>query len=96
MFLIFNPDQSGTVRSSGFTTVPYSSDSDSEQVIETTKADLVTLFKQAKKNGHTLSGVDDTMQEAVDAPIEYRDYLILTDAGEIAFDPDYTRPDQPQ
>jgi hypothetical protein len=96
MFLIFSPDQSGTVRNSGFTTVPYSSDDDSEQVIETTKADIVALFKQAKKDGHTLGGVDATMQEAIDAPIEYRDYLILTDAGEIAFDPDYSRPDLPQ
>jgi hypothetical protein len=91
MFLIFNPDQSGIIRSSGFTTVPYSSDDETEQVIETTKPDIVAVFKQAKTNGHTLSGVDDTMQAAIDAPFEYRDYLILTDAGEIAFDPDYTR-----
>jgi hypothetical protein len=36
------------------------------------------------------------MQAAIDAPLEYRDYLILTEAGEIVFDPDYTRPDPPQ
>jgi hypothetical protein len=55
------------------------------------KQELSSLFKTANENGHTLSGVDDTMQAAIDAPFEYRDYLILTDAGEIAFDPDYTR-----
>jgi hypothetical protein len=60
------------------------------------KQELSSLFKTANENEHTLSGVDDTMQAAIDAPLEYRDYLILTDDGEIAFDPDYTRPDSPQ
>jgi hypothetical protein len=89
--LIYTPDRTGTQRASGHATVDYWSDYGSERVIETTKADLVAVFKQANEDGHTLGGVDDTMQAAIDSPLKYRDYLILTDAGEIAFDPDYTR-----
>jgi hypothetical protein len=93
MKLIITPDDSGTDRGSGYATVPYSSDSEDETVVETTEDDLAVIFENAKASGGTLDGADASIDSAVDDPLSYIDYLILDSNDAIVFDPDYVRED---
>lgn len=90
MELIFTPDDSGTTRATGYATVPYSSDAEDETVVETTEADLVAIFEDAKSAGETLDGPDESIDAAIDDPLAFRDYLVLVN-GTIEFDSDYVR-----
>jgi len=56
--------------------------------------DLAAIFEQAKANGKTLAGVDDSIDAAIDDPLSYIDYLILDENDEIAFDSEYVREDR--
>jgi len=91
MELIFTPDDSGTNRASGYATVEYSSNSEEETVVETTEDDLASIFEQAKADGETLDGADESIDAAIDAPLAFRDYLILDSNDTIVFDADYVR-----
>ena len=93
MELIFTPDDSGTTRGSGYATVPYSSDSEDETVVETTQKNIATVFEEAKASGETLDGVDVSIDTAIEDPLTYTDYLVL-EGGEITFDPEHTRADK--
>ena len=90
MELIFTPDDSGTDRASGYATLPYSSDSEEETVVETTEDALSGFFEDAKSAGETLDGAGESIDAAIEDPLAYRDYLVLED-GEIVFDADHTR-----
>jgi len=90
---IFTEDGSEE-RCTGYTTVRYSSDVDSETVVETTEADLAAVFEDAKSNGETLDGADSSIDAAIDDPLSYIDYLILDSNDVIEFDSDYIREDQ--
>jgi len=92
MELLFTPDDSGTNRGSGYATIPYSSDSEDETVVETTEDGLATIFKTAKAAGETLDGPDESIDAAIDDPLAFRDFLILDSNGSIEFDADYARP----
>jgi len=98
MQTIFTPDESGTNRGSGYATVEYSSDAEDETVVETTEADLVAIFEDAKAAGETLDGPDESIDAAIDDPLAFRDFLILDSDGAITFDSDYARskPDETQ
>ena len=89
MELIFEPDDSGTDRGTGYATVDYSSSAEDETVVETTEGDLASIFEQA--NGETLDGSDASIDAAVDDPLAFSDFLILDDSGSIVFDSDYVR-----
>ena len=92
MQLLFTPDDSGTIRATGYATVSYSSDAEDETVVETTEEELVTVFQTVADGGTTeLPGTADSIDAAVEDPLAYRDYLVLEN-GEIAFDEGYTRP----
>ena len=91
MELLFTPDDSGTNRGTGYATVPYSSDSEQETVVETTEDDLAGVFETAKANGGTLDGAESTIDAAVDDPLGFLDYLILDADGNIAFDDSHVR-----
>jgi len=91
MELIFTPDDSGTDRVNGYATVPYSSNSEDETVVETTEDDLASIFEQAKSNGETLDGADASIDAAIDAPLAFLDYLILDSNDAIAFDDAHVR-----
>jgi len=94
MQLIFTPEDSGTIRGTGYATVEYSSDAEDETVVETTETDLASIFETAKSNGETLDGADSSIDAAIDDPLSYIDYLILDSNGAVAFDPDHVREDQ--
>ena len=97
MELLFTPDDRGTMKAFGYATVPYSSDDKDETVVETTEDDLGMIFETAKVDGETLDGADESIDEAVNDPLAFRDYLILDSNDAIAFDPDHVRetPDNP-
>ena len=95
MQLIFTPDDSGTNRGSGYATVQYSSNADDETVVETTEDELATVFEEAGAGGATLDGVDASIDAAIEDPLSYLDYLTLED-GEVAFDDQYSPPQDPE
>jgi hypothetical protein len=88
--LIFTPDDSRTPRARGYATVDYASDAEEETVAETTEDSLSEIFEQAKADGETLDGADGTIDDAIDDPLAFRDYLIF-EGGEIVFDDEYSR-----
>jgi len=90
MQLLFTPDDSGTIRATGYATVPYSSDSEDETVVETTEDTLTTIFENAKSSGDTLDGATESIDAAIEDPLAYRDYLVL-EGGEVVFDTGYAR-----
>mgnify|MGYP006283222433 CR=1 FL=1 len=89
--LILTPDDSGTKRGTGYATVPYSSDSEDETVVETTEDKLSAIFENANSSGETVDGADESMDAAIEDPLAFRDYLILDSDGEITFDSGHTR-----
>jgi hypothetical protein len=91
MELLFTPDDTGTIRGTGYATVPYSSDSEDETVVETTESDLSAVFEAAKENGASLDGAEKGIDAAIEDPLSYLDYLVL-ESGEIVFDDAYSRP----
>lgn len=91
MELLFTPDESGTIRATGYATVPYSSNADDETVVETTEDDLSAVFETAKSNGETLDGADASIDAAIDKPLSYIDYLILDPNDSVTFDKDHVR-----
>ena len=92
MELIFTPDDSGTIRSSGYATLSYNSDAEDETVVETTKKELAAVFQAAADSGITeLPETGDSIDAAIEDPISYRDFLVL-EGGEIVFDDVYSRP----
>lgn len=91
MQLIFTPDGSGTNRATGYATVNYSSDVEDETLVETTEDELAGVFEQAKADGGTLDGVDETLDDAIADPLAYQGYLVLDDAGAVTFDDAYVR-----
>jgi len=91
MQLLFTPDDSGTDRCTGYATVPYTSDSEDETVVETTEEELAAVFQTAADGGISeLPGAGDSVDAAIEDPLAYRDFLVLED-GEIAFDDGYVR-----
>lgn len=89
--IMFTLTNSGVKRARGYATVPYSSDNETEMVVETTESDLSAVFETAKSNGETLDGTDASIDAAVDDPLSYLDFLILDANDSILFDSDYTR-----
>ena len=80
---------SETGRMIGHSTVDYSSDAEYEQTEKTAVDELSAAFENADVD--ELAGVGDSIEEAIDDPLAYRDFLILDDNGEIAFDEEYER-----
>ena len=91
MELIFEPDDSGTDRGTGYATVDYSSSSEDETAVETTEDELSTIFETMKSNGEVLDGAEASIDAAIDDPLGFLDYLILDGSGNIAFDDGYVR-----
>ena len=91
MQLIFTPDDSGTNRGSGYATVEYSSSAENETIVETTEDELASIFEQAKADGETLDGANQSIDAAVDYPLRYIDYLILDSNDVIVFDAEHVR-----
>jgi len=91
MELLFTPDDSGNDRASGYATVEYSSDSEDETVVETTEDDLASIFETAKANGGTLDGAAETIDDAIDDPLSFIDFLILDADESVTFDDGHVR-----
>ncbi|AYM00283.1 hypothetical protein PhiH1_180 [Halobacterium phage phiH] len=92
MQLLFTPDDSGTMRASGYATVPYSSDNEEESVVETTEEELSAVFQTAADSGVTgLPETGDSIDAAVEDPLAYHDFLVL-EGEEVSFDDAYSRP----
>ena len=91
MELIFEPDDSGTDRGTGYATVDYSSSAEDETVVETTEDELSTIFETMKSNGEVLDGAEASIDAAIDDPLGFLDYLILDTEGAVAFDDGYVR-----
>ena len=89
MYLIFKQDGQQK-RGAAYATVQYSSNTDDETVVETTEKDLVSLFEQAKSEGEALDGADTSIDDAIEDPLSFVDYLVTED-GTISFDSGYTR-----
>jgi hypothetical protein len=90
MYLIIYTDGERS-RVGAYSTVPYSSDDETEMVVESSKTDLSAVFETAKTNGEALDGTDASIDAAVGDPLSYLDFLILDSNGTILFDSDYTR-----
>jgi len=86
--LIFR-DKNGTYRPSGWARYGYSSEIKNERTAATTEDELSDVFEQS--DVVDLAGTDEAIEAAIDDPLDYRDFLILDDNGEIAFDDDYER-----
>jgi len=95
MDLILTPDDSGTDRGCGYATVPYSSDSEDETVVETTETELKAIFQDAKAAGETLDGADASIDAATEDPLSFIDYLIL-EGDTVSFDSGYAREPDPE
>ena len=87
--LRFKPRSDGSYRVVGYTTVPYSTSNEEEQIAETSQDEIANVFEDADVD--ELAGTDESIEAAIDDPLAYRDFLILDDNGEIAFDHDYER-----
>lgn len=61
------------------------------ETIETSVADLAAVFEQAKEDGKTLTGPDETIDVAIENPLDYIDFLHLDSNGNVAFDDGYSR-----
>jgi hypothetical protein len=92
--IIYTTDGSGSQKPIGYTTVPYSSDNNSERVIETTESDLSALFERAQANGETLDA-DATLADAVANPLAYLDFIIYDETDGLGFDTAHSRPPPP-
>jgi hypothetical protein len=90
MIGIFYDDGDGVPRMTGYAREGYQTTDESESLTETTQEELSSAFQQAKENGETLDGPDETIDAAIDEPLAFSDFLILVD-GTIEFDPDYVR-----
>lgn len=88
MYAIIDTEDNG--RMHGFSKVEVSTNNPRFDVVETTEDDLVTVFEDAKAADETLDGADASIEDAVDDPLSFRDYLIFQD-GEIVFDTGYAR-----
>lgn len=60
------------------------------EVVETTEDSLTEVFREAAESGESLSGARGDFDDAMSDPLEYRDYLMLSD-GEIVFNKDHSR-----
>lgn len=65
------------------------------EVVETTESDLAAIFEQAKANGETLDGADASIDDAVEDPLSFIDFLIIEDET-ISFDSKYARESDPE
>jgi hypothetical protein len=88
MQIIFK-EKGGVLRSIGFSNINYSSNA-GETVVEATEGGLVAIFEKAKRDGETIDAPDKTIDDAIDDPLAFRDFLILVD-GTIEFNPDHER-----
>ena len=89
--LRFKPRSDGSYRVVGYTTVPYSTSNEEEQITETSQDEIANVFEDADVD--ELAGTDEPIEAAIDDPLAYRDFLILED-GEIVFDDEYVREDE--
>jgi hypothetical protein len=94
--IIFTPGNSDETQAVGYATVPYTSDNETETVIETTEADISALFEQAQANGETLDGTDATLTDALANPLAYLDFISYDETNGLAFDTAYSRPSPPE
>ena len=85
--LLFN---SKNGRCTGYASERYNhQESNTGTLVQTLEGDLSDVFEQSDVD--KLAGVDEPIEAAIDDPLAYRDFLILDDNGEIAFDHDYVR-----
>jgi len=90
MYLIFNQDDQQE-RGAAYATIPYSSNTENETVVETTEDAIASIFEQAKADGETLGGADESIGAAIDDPLAFLDFLILDSTDTIVFDAGYVR-----
>lgn len=69
----------------------YQNDADSEQPVDCAEEDITAAFERARDAGHSLAGVDESIDAAVAEPLDYVDYLIVESDGSVAFNADYSR-----
>lgn len=90
MYALIDTEDSG--RMHGFSKVEVSTNNERFDVVETTEDDLAAVFEQAKSDGETLDGAEESIDAAINDPLAFRDYLILDSNGEVAFDDQYSPP----
>lgn len=87
IYLIIDENSGRTL---GYARTEYTSSASYETTVQTTQTDLASIFEQAKDEGETLDGADATMDDAIDEPLAFRDYVIL-EGETLAFDSEYVR-----
>lgn len=86
--LRFKPRSDGSYRVVGYTTVPYSTSNEEEQIAETSQDEIANVFEDADVD--ELEGTGESIEAAIEEPLRFRDFLVL-EGGEIAFDDEYVR-----
>jgi len=69
----------------------YSNDADSEEPVDCAEEEIKTAFKRARDAGHSLAGVEESIDAAVAEPLDHIDYLLVDSDGSPQFNPDYSR-----
>lgn len=90
MRLIFKDDGKSKAKAIGYSTVPYTSDDTDEKVVKTTENELTSVFESAQSDDESIDLQDSSLNDAVDDPISFYDYLILVD-GSINFNGEHER-----
>ncbi|QBI90042.1 uncharacterized protein ChaoS9_175 [Halobacterium phage ChaoS9] len=85
---IFKPDD-GTNRMVGHVSTEYTTDDESEILVETSIGELSEAFEDAPVE--ELPDIGHPVNLAIENPLTYRDYLILEN-GDVVYDENYSRP----
>jgi len=85
-------DTEGENRVQGYSMLKTSTSNPRFDIVETVKETLSGVFQDAADSGHSLAGADAMIEEAVEEPLPFCDYLVLED-DEISFDKSYERSD---
>jgi len=75
----------------GWAASEYANDAAAETPIDCAEEDITAAFKRARDAGHSLAGVDESIDAAVAEPLDYLDYLIVESDGSVAFNAAYSR-----
>ena len=78
-------------RAVGWARNEYSNDGADEEPVSCAEEDITAAFKRARDAGHSLAGVDEPIDAAVEEPLDYYDYLLVESDGSVVFNADYSR-----
>lgn len=92
MKVILKQIDGGGKRGVGYAAAGYSTNDNKEILIDASLGRLTEIFERAKQDGLTLSGAEGSIDEAVESPVDYLDYLTVDEQGSLVFNEEHTRP----